>query len=224
MKIKLLLIAFTLALLSCTKDTIQEVEKVIDIDGNIYETVKIGEQIWMTQNLKTTTFNDGEPIKSSPWASNEGRYQWASTNDLNNAVDFDIPSDYYGVIYNFAAINSGKLAPKGWRVATLEDWKQLISNVKENGYANRDAFALKSDSGWFNNGHGDNVFGFNALPAGYVDTFGTPKVDGIIANWGTKNQLNQFTYETVSLLYDTDKTFIGSSTLSFGTSVRCIKE
>jgi len=168
---------------------------VIDVDGNVYETVTIGNQTWMLENLKTTTFNDGTPIteyaNGDHW-NKENRtfpfFQWASTSDLNNAVDKELPEDYYGAMYNHAAIESGKLAPEGWRIPTEQDWVQLRNFLASNGHQGSEGLALKSSSGWVDSvGNGLNAFEFNGLPNGYVDSFGTPKVDGIICTWATSD-------------------------------------
>ena len=202
-------------------------ETLTDIDGNVYETVQIGNQTWMVENLKTTKYNDGIDIITGGddnWFRDEGRFQWASTTDLNNAVEQDLPSDYYGIIYNYAAIETGKLAPEGWRVPTEADWNELIAHLQDNGYLNLEGKALKSTSGWVSDGNGYDAFGFNALPAGYVDTFGTPKVDGIVANWVAMDQDSEFTYLTINLLNSDDEILVADASTWFGTSVRLIKE
>ena len=88
---------------------------VTDIDGNVYSTVKLGNQYWMQENLKVTKLNDGTPIPevidNTDWSnlSSIGRYpQW-------------------GQIYNGYAIQSNKLAPAGWHVGTTSDWNILLS-------------------------------------------------------------------------------------------------
>jgi uncharacterized protein (TIGR02145 family) len=103
-------------------DSIQTEETVMDIDGNIYKTVKIGDQVWMAENLKTTRLNDGQSIlyepNSSDWASlRTPGYCWPN-NDPSNKDD-------YGALYNWYAVNTGKLAPTGWHVPTDDEWRVL---------------------------------------------------------------------------------------------------
>ena len=159
MQLLILLIAFTF--IKCSSDDNEELEPepelvtVTDIDGNVYNTITLGNQTWMLENLKVTTFNDGTPIAQwafgESWGSlndQQALYQWANTNDLNDVVDFELPFDYYGAMYNHFAIESGKLAPEGWRIPTVEDFEALESYLVFTGYAGNIATALKSDSGW----------------------------------------------------------------------------
>lgn len=95
---------------------------VIDIDGNSYRTVIIGNQEWMAQNLRTTTYNDGTPIYNAreffDWeVCTTGAYVW-----YNNAISY---KDTYGALYNWYAVETGRLCPDGWRVPSSEDWEEL---------------------------------------------------------------------------------------------------
>jgi uncharacterized protein (TIGR02145 family)/uncharacterized repeat protein (TIGR02543 family) len=99
---------------------------VLDTDGNRYDVVIIGTQTWMLQNLKTTHLNDGTPIYHS-----SGDY--SSTPEyifMDNAMT---PYQNYGALYNFSAVTTGKLAPKGWHVPSSTEWQTLIDAVKGNG-------------------------------------------------------------------------------------------
>lgn len=223
---KLLFTITLLLCISCSKEDHKEPNILIDIEGNQYKTIRIGDQTWMAENLKTTKYNDNTPIENGTnnWSSTEGRYQWASTSDLNNVIVETLPHDYYGIIYNFATTKTEKLAPKGWRIPTKSDWEKLIVYVKNNGFENMEGKALKSKSGWFSNGYGTDDFNFNALPAGYVDTFGTAKVDGFVANWMSTSQNNGFSYISVGIVYDQHTISMSDAILLFGNSVRCIKE
>ena len=100
--------------------------EVIDADGNIYETVKIGNQFWMVENLKTTTYNDGRRIaylasKTSWLRTRTGAYTW-----YRDDIGY---KDKHGAFYNWYAVNTGKLCPAGWGVPTDEDWKILEGTV-----------------------------------------------------------------------------------------------
>jgi len=214
-----------LLFLSCSKEDNTDSNILIDTEGNHYKTIRIGDQTWMAENLKTTKYNDNTAIEkgTNNWSSTEGRYQWASTADLNNVIPETLPHDYYGIIYNFASVQTGKLAPKGWRIPTKSDWNQLIAYLKNNGFENREGHALKSKSGWSSNGSGTDSFNFNALPAGYVDIFGTPKVDGFVANWMSTSQNNAFSYISVGIIFDQHTISMSDAVLHFGNSVRCIK-
>ncbi len=97
-----------------------------DIDGNVYHAIKIGAQIWSKENLKATHYSDGTPIPNV-----QGANQWIVlksgaychyNNDASN-------SEIYGLLYNYYTVNSNKLAPKGWHVATYEDWIKLTVEI-----------------------------------------------------------------------------------------------
>ncbi|MCX6225745.1 MAG: hypothetical protein NTV01_13505, partial [Bacteroidia bacterium] len=107
----------TLTLLPDTTTTVK------DIDGNLYHVKKIGKQYWTVENLKTTRLNDGTAIpnvtNSSSWSKlTSMAYCWYD-NDPVNKTD-------YGALYNWFAVDTKKLAPRGWHVATLADWNQMI--------------------------------------------------------------------------------------------------
>lgn len=95
---------------------------VTDIDSNVYHTVTIGDQVWMVENLKTTRYNDGTPIPnvtdSEEWTELSGpAYCWYNNDQTHKEI--------YGALYNWFVVNSEKLCPEGWHVATDEDWKKL---------------------------------------------------------------------------------------------------
>jgi|GEM_PF-1272708 uncharacterized protein (TIGR02145 family) len=98
-------------------------ETVADIEGNVYPVVAIGTQKWMGRNLKTTKYNDNTPIDypetdNSAWTSTTaGAYAWYN-NDINNKA-------VYGALYNWFAVETGKLCPSGWHVPSDNDWKIL---------------------------------------------------------------------------------------------------
>lgn len=104
---------------------------VMDIDGNIYQTVVIGNQEWTLTNLKTTKLNDGTVIPNvtvnTAWAAltTQG-YCWYNNDKATN--------EKYGALYNWYAVGTNKLAPAGWRVPTDADWTALENYLVANGY------------------------------------------------------------------------------------------
>jgi uncharacterized protein (TIGR02145 family) len=139
---------------------------VSDYEGNSYATVKIGNQVWTTENLRSTKYNDGSSIGSN----------YTFYKDITDKKK-------WGALYNFTAASNAKLAPTGWRVPTEADWDTLVSYLIKNGYnddgtttENRIAKALAAKTDWkactepgalsfhpeFN-----NSTGFSALPSGY---------------------------------------------------------
>ena len=153
----------------------------MDIGGNIYQTIKIGTQWWMVENLKVIRYRDGEPIphvtNNTDW-SNLGSGAYCNyNNDVNNVAT-------YGRLYNWYAVNDARgLAPAGWRVPMDADWKELEMFL---GMSQTDADA----SGWrgspvggklkeigtvhWNSPNSDatNESGFTALPGGYRNIIG----------------------------------------------------
>lgn len=99
---------------------------VTDFDGNVYNTVLIGEQYWMVENLKTTRYRNGTIIDfpgadDNAWINNtNGAYAW-----YNNDIGW---KDLYGALYNwYAAVNNNGICPENWRVPSTEDWLALIN-------------------------------------------------------------------------------------------------
>ena len=94
-----------------------------DIDGNVYKTVKIGNQWWMTENLKVIHYRNGDKIPcltdDDEWDQSTRAYCYYN-NDTTNV-------EIYGRLYNWFAVNdSRKIAPEGWHVPTDEEWQELV--------------------------------------------------------------------------------------------------
>jgi len=211
-----------------------EPSTVTDIDGNVYNTITIGNQTWMLENLKTTKFNDGTPITEFSFAEfginwlnlNTPTifYQWANTDDLNNAVEEELPFDYYGAMYNHLAVESGKLAPEGWRIPSVQDFIELESYLTNNGYAGYEATALKSDSGWLaSSGNGTDAIGFNGLPNGYVSAFGTPTLSEGICSWLTTDVNSATQTRRMVQLNDESTILYSDNGIQLGAGIRCVK-
>jgi len=93
---------------------------IYDDEGNVYPMVKIGEQWWMAENLKTTQYNDGEEIEyhdPEQHGSTGAYYVWYDNDESHGSV--------YGALYGYGAVESGKLCPIGWRVPEWEDFYEL---------------------------------------------------------------------------------------------------
>jgi uncharacterized protein (TIGR02145 family) len=122
---------------------------VTDIDGNVYKTVAIGNQIWMAENLKVTRLRDGRTLKFD--------YDYYY-NDEESRVK-------YGNMYSWEILED--LAPEGWHVPSVDEWSELTDALGGNTYSNESAGTkLKSREGWIGKGNGNNESGFNALPGG----------------------------------------------------------
>jgi uncharacterized protein (TIGR02145 family) len=151
---------------------------MIDNDGNKYGTVVIGSQVWMAENLKTTKYNDGVAIPnltvSADWIAengtlgHDGAYCWYS----NDGTTYKGP---FGGLYNWYAVNTGKLCPTGWHAPTDDEFNTLemtlgmtLAQVNTYGWRGTDQGSqLKDNGGWYAGEDGTNTSGFTAVPAGY---------------------------------------------------------
>lgn len=199
--IQLLLIAGLLftAVTACEKDDASgdslSAGTIKDADGNKYNTVKIGNQVWTVENLKTTKYNDGTPI---PNVTNNNEWGGLSTGAYCNYDNLESNAEIYGRLYNWHAVNTGKLAPVGWHVPTDNDWTILENYLIANGYnyygtldedkvakslCAKTNWALSSKSGTPGTApEKNNSTGFTALPGGIRDN-----ADGafhVIGYWG----------------------------------------
>ncbi len=236
--LQFLIPVLAIAIFSCKKNANDVIDNtptsttVKDADENVYNTVKIGNQVWMQENLKTTKFNDGTPITQYKhpmhWLNlNEPQalYTWAGTSNTSKLYPGPLPKDYYGAAYNHFAIESGKLAPIGWRIPTEQDFLTLKNHLTNNGHAGKEATALKSNFGWIaGSGNGTDAVGFRGLPNGYVSAFGGAVSFEGICHWGTSTLGSAISTRKIVSIYKTDTMAILSSTVYLGTGIRCIKE
>lgn len=155
---------------SFTTTNIPNCGTVTDIDGNIYNTVTIGTQCWMLENLKTTKYRNGDPIQhvmdSTTLSSiSTGAYCEYGFNSINSMV--------YGKMYNlFSIIDSRNIAPDGWHVPTQQDWETLITYL---GGDDEAGGKLKEEgtSHWISPNYASNSSYFTALPGGGSYDIGT---------------------------------------------------
>jgi uncharacterized protein (TIGR02145 family) len=132
-------------------------------DGKTYKTVKIGNQVWMAENLQATQYRDGTPIPmlmdNKDWTGDtSGAYCYYNHSYKNSKT--------YGLLYNRGAIlNPKKLAPAGWHIPSDTEWQTLVDFL---GGEKEAGGKLKSDdhSLWNENVGANNQSGFSALPAG----------------------------------------------------------
>lgn len=117
-----------------------------DGDGNTYDTVVLGSQVWLTENLKTTKYNRGTPIplaeENESWTnSSRGTYCWYQNNSSYK--------DSYGVIYNwYAAQLSEEICPVGYHVPSREEWENLIDYLNNSSSDVEESFRAIKDAGW----------------------------------------------------------------------------
>ena len=168
-------IVFSLSvfIISCELDWPSTTKTVTDIDGNVYEIVTIGNQVWMAEDLKVTKYRNGDAI---PNVTNDAEWTNLSTGAYCSYDNADSNITTYGLLYNWFTVNDNRnLAPAGWHIPTDEEWKQLemylgmsqteVDNTGHN--RTRVGHMLKSTNGWNYNENGTNSSGFTALPGGY---------------------------------------------------------
>jgi uncharacterized protein (TIGR02145 family) len=211
---------------------------VKDADGNVYQTVKIGNQVWMKENLKTTKLNDGtamveykhfHPDRSTfPWYSPTNPqmlFQWAPAFDLGNFFPNDLPFDYHGAHYSNLAIQSGKLVMPGWRLPTQQDFIELENYLASQGHTGNEATVLKSKKGWFaSSGNGTDLYGFDVRPAGTTIIGGTPDFESAIAQFCTSDINSTNNTRKIVSFFNNGKISYNNLDLRFGLSIRLIKE
>jgi uncharacterized protein (TIGR02145 family) len=207
-----------------------------DIDGNEYKTVKIGMQVWMAENLKTTKYNDGSEITlvsdNKKWQEFTPAFCWFNNNETAN-------EESYGALYNWYAVNTKKLCPTGWHVPTIEDlWNNLFEYLSNNGYGKKDskieiAKSLASTQGWSSDSIAGNVgfdqtnnnsSGFNGLPVGYRRLSGEFGSSGQVGQWWSSSDYNAFMATGLVIYSNNSSAFPASSSKRDGLSVRCLKD
>ncbi len=217
--IPIILSVFVFMLLqSCKKDknTEPEIQKegifTDNRDANTYKWVRIGNQIWMAENLKYTGSDIQQITDDTNWENNTTNDAWCYyDNDSNNDV-----------LYQWEA---AKIAcPAGWHLPDDNEWNELFQFIENDGYSGEVAKALKSTSSWINNGNGSDVYGFNAKASGYRNPSGLFQFKGEFANWWTSSFPANYNANAIRLQYfDMD---VGQSPYmrNYGLCVRCIKD
>jgi hypothetical protein len=122
--------------------SIAQTDSVTDIDGNTYSIIKIRNQIWMVENLRTTRLNDGIVIplveNSNEWRlTSQPAYCWYNNDEKTN-------KNLYGALYNWFAVQTGKLCPIGWHVPSDKVW--LEKAPIPGGYRDENGFYCYLDN------------------------------------------------------------------------------
>lgn len=214
---------------------------VNDIDGNTYNTVIIGEQCWMKENLRTTRFADGVNIALATSASSSAARYNPSNNSSYVAA--------YGYLYNWYAVMHGAassatnpsgvrgVCPTGWHVPSDAEWTQLISYLQNHnaylcgGESTNIAKALASKTGWIsastacrvgNDPNTNNSTGFGALPAGsYSSSIGG---FGNYSYYWSSTQSSSTAASYRYLNYNYAVVYSSNSNKEYAYSVRCLRD
>ena len=222
---------------------------VKDVDGNNYDAVKIGNQVWMASNLRTTRYADGTGIPFGDTMSYDTPYRYApGLGKTNEANMVNVPA--YGYLYNWSAVMHGAsssdanpsgvqgICPKGWHVPSDAEWTQLTDYMNtrpeymSSGNINNLAKALAATWGWESSSDPDavgykpsttnNATGFSALPAGSY--FGYYGYFGYYAGFWSSTE-NDSNYAWLRYLgYTNADVSRDDYYKNYGFSVRCVRD
>jgi uncharacterized protein (TIGR02145 family) len=201
-----------------------------DIDGNVYNIVTIGTQVWMTPNLRTTKYSDGTPIPNitdnTTWGLSTGAYCDYS-NTPANSITYGRLYNWYAVDNNAAtkvASNGGKnVCPTSWHVPSDDEWTTLITYL-----GGESAGGKLKETGAFHwytpNTGATNETGFTALPGGLRDDTGVYNEIGLYGNWWSSTD-RSVTYAWMRYIYNTSASVnMNGDPKRYGFSVRCVRD
>ena len=201
--------------------TAPPVTTVTDYDGNVYDTVHIGTQIWLKQNLKTTHYKNGAAITypgtdNTAWQNNTtGAYAWYNNDEATY-------KNTYGALYNWYAVNTGNLCPTGWHVPTDAEWTTLTTYLGGESIAGG---KLKATTLWNSPNTGaTNSSGFTALPGGYRGGNGTYGGIGDNGYWWSSTE--DYTTYAWGRSMNCNNGYVNSYSYYkyLGFSVRCLRD
>ena len=204
---------------SCKKDDESGIIK--DGNGNIYNSITIGTQVWLKENLRTTIYNDGSKISgiTDPviWkTAYKPAYCWYDNDSLNN-------KNTYGALYNLYAVNSRMLCPDGWHVPDNSEWVTLLNFLGGESSAGNELKEMGTAQWLTSNSYVTNSTDFTALPGGLRG------IDGSFLSrtyygywWSSGNSTAMGT--TYGLTYENGNVYTGQHPGIIGASVRCIQD
>jgi uncharacterized protein (TIGR02145 family) len=197
-------------------------QTVTDYDGNVYDTVVIGPQVWLKENLKVTHYSDGADIPNvadnTSWAAltTGARCYYANDSSANDSV--------YGALYNWYAVNnSGNICPEGWHASTYGEWtaaETFLGGISVAGGKMKESGTLH----WNNPNTGaDNSSGFTGLPGGFRDQAGTFQTIHENGLWWTSTGSGSSAW-SLYFWYLFAGVDANAAPKKFGMSVRCVKD
>jgi uncharacterized protein (TIGR02145 family) len=213
-------------------------------DGNEYNWVKIGDQVWMAENLRATHYADGTPIPKvtgdTEWDNlgpSDTAYCWYNNDSASNA-------ETYGALYTWAAAMNGAassnsnpsgvqgVCPDGWHLPSDDEWEELaefISNdnggyTKDGDHWNNVGGHLKATSGWVTGNNGTDDYGFSGLPGGFRRSDGAFYYIGSDGYWWSATEYAT-NYVWLRYLFCDYEYFLRYDYLKEdGFSVRCLRD
>lgn len=209
-----------------------------DHDGNIYSTVQVGDQVWTKENFRCTHYNNGKKI---PNVTGDREWSNLSTGALcyyNNQLPRY--AEKYGALYNWYAVNTGKLAPEGWHVPSHDEWTKLVDYLIDNGYNwydttiyNETGKSLAAKTDWYsdttegnigNDVANNNSTGFTALPGGCRNLHGGYYNMKIGSHWWSSTECNESNAFYRYLKYSRSRLEFCDFNKKFGFAIRFIKD
>ena len=202
----------------CIKDN-----TVTDLDGNVYKSILIGSQTWMAENLNTTKYNNGTSIPlvtdTTSWSNlSTPAYCWYKNHEVNK--------DAFGALYNWYAVNTGKLCPVAWHVPSDSEWTILTNYLGGESVAG--GKLKESDTSyWYDPNTGaTNETGFSARAGGY--RFSSPSAFftqlGYLGCWWSTTEIDKNWAYNLLMYFNSKKVQRLFITEGTGMSVRCVKD
>lgn len=182
---------------------------ITDAEGNSYRTIKIGNQTWMVDNLRTTKYNDGTPIATVSEIGDLRKSTMPAYSLHNNG------NANYGNLYNWYAVATNKLAPKGWHIPSKQDWDLLLNYLG--------GFSKAGDKMKANNWSPNGVSGFDGMPAGFLANSGMFTNVGNAAFWWSSRERNATQGDYVKIMSSMPSALSNGAVKQFFLSVRCVK-
>ena len=197
---------------------------ITDADGNVYTSVTIGTQEWMVENLRTSKYSDGTSIpnvtSNTEWGGFGSTGAWCHYD--NDSSQYEAT---YGKLYNWDAVETGKLCPTGWHVPTDAEWTVLTDYVASDGHNGTDGLALKATSGWNWSSDGTDDYGWLGLPGGRRTMLGNFENFGYGGYWWSSSEkANTYDAWYRSLWNYDDYVYRNDFYTEYGFSVRCLKD
>jgi uncharacterized protein (TIGR02145 family) len=193
---------------------------VTDIDGNHYNTVSIGTQVWMAENLKTTRYRNGDSIPNII-----DNHQWCNLTSGACCDYKNIPAYVvrYGKMYNFFAVADLRgLCPAGWHVPSLPEWLQMMEFLGGRDVAGGKMKEASLEHWLAPNEGATNESGFTALPGGRRDCESLyMKSEG---QWWSSTASDLYNARCFTLWYGSSKGMEDNGMKQTGEYIRCVRD
>ena len=218
MKIKILTLSY---LFICTISI--QAQTVTDVDGNTYNTISIGNQTWLTENLKVTKFNDQDPIPlvldDTQWSTQTQAAYCYYQGDVANTND-------YGNLYNWYVVNNSKnVCPTGYHVPSITEWEELITFLGGNAVAGGKLKEMGFAHWLSPNTGADNSSSFTLLPSGWrANNNGFYENLYYMAYVWSSTSVDALNSSVLLVGYDSQAAYTSDSHILTGLPIRCLKD